>query len=305
MKRQGLILGLLSVGGQVLLLRELVSSLNGDELFIGTALCGWLLAVALGAYLGGKFGRNVRPGRLFVIGALLIPIMIVAVRLSPLTVTDLSGEIIPFITSVLISIAAMFPLGILSGALFPIIINRVVFPVTDAIVTVYLYEGIGAFVGGIATTLLAGGMISTFTMGAMIGIIVLASLFVTTHRARVTAVSIIVVIIMAATVVVAPGVDHTIDEWKYREFDILASFDTRYGHETILSREESVTLMTDNTVEAVYPDVESAENQLLAPLLYHPDAKRILYIGRPEFGVAQLAVRWGRCALPQSTRGKS
>ncbi len=289
MKRQGFILGLFSVGGQVLLLRELVSSLNGDELFIGTALCGWLVAVAIGAYAGGRLGRRVRPEWLFVIGAVLIPIMIVAVRLSPLTVTDLTGEIVPFITSIIISIAAMFPLGLLSGWLFPTITNRVIFPVTDAIVIVYLYEGIGAFVGGIATTIFAGGLVSTFTLGAIIGIIVLASVFVTSQTARIVAVSIVAVILSAGAAIIAPGVDHTIDEWKYRQYDILASFDTRYGHETILSREGSVTLMTDNTIEAVYPDVESAENQLLAPSLYHPGAKRILYIGRPEFGVAQLA----------------
>jgi spermidine synthase len=289
MKRQGFILGLFSVGGQVLLLRELVSSLNGDELFIGTALCGWLIAVAIGAYAGGRFGRKARPGWLFVVGAVLIPVMIVAARLSPLTVSDLTGEIVPFITSMIISFLAMFPLGLISGWSFPTITNRVVFPVTDAIVTVYLYEGIGAFVGGVATTIFAGGLVSTFTMGAIIGIIVLASVFVTSQTARIIAVSIVVVILSAGAVIVSPGVDHTLDDWKYRQYFILASLDTRYGHESILSREESVTLMTDNTIEAVYPDVESAENQLLAPLLYHPDARHILYIGRPEFGVAQLA----------------
>jgi spermidine synthase len=289
MKRQGFILGLFSVGGQVLLLRELVSSLNGDELFIGTALCGWLAAVAIGAYVGGRIGRRIRPEWLFVVGAVLIPIMIVAVRLSPLLVTDLTGEIVPFITSVVISILAMLPIGLISGCLFPTITNRMVFPVADAIVVVYLYEGIGAFVGGIGTTIFAGGIVSTFTLSAIIGIVVVASLFFRPRMATAVALSIIVVIFAAAAVIVAPGVDHTIDDWKYRSYDILLSFDTRYGHETLLSREESVTLMTDNKIEAVYPGVESAENQLLAPMLYYPSAKRILYIGRPEFGVAQLA----------------
>jgi hypothetical protein len=289
MKRQGFILGLFSVGGQVLLLRELVSSLNGDELFIGTALCGWLLAVALGAYLGGRIGRRVRPGWLFGIGAVLIPIMIVAVRLSPLAVTDLTGEIVPFITSVIISVLAMFPIGLISGWLFPKITNRVVFPVTSAIVTVYLYEGIGAFVGGIGTTVFAGGFVSTFTLGAVVGIIVFASIFVTSQTARIITASIIVAAFAAGAVIIGPGVDHTIDDWKYGAYIILASFDTRYGHETILSRDESVTLMTDNNIEAVHPDVEAAENQLLAPILYHPDAERVLYVGRPEFGADQLA----------------
>ncbi len=289
MKRQGFILGLFSIGGQVLLLRELVSSLNGDEMFIGTALCGWLLAVALGSYAGGRFGRKVRSEWLFVVGAVLIPVMIVAVRLSPLTVTNLTGEIVPFITSAIISVVAMLPLGFIAGWLFPTITNPVIFPVTDAIVTVYLYEGIGAFVGGIATTIFAGGLVSTFTLGTIIAIVVLASIFASAQTSRIVALSIIIVILSAGAVIITPEVDHAVDEMKYRQYDILASFDTRYSHQTILSREESVTLMTDNSIEGVFPDVESAENQLLVPLLYNPDATRVLYIGRPEFGVAQLA----------------
>jgi hypothetical protein len=44
MRRLAFLLGFYSACGQVLLLRELVSSFNGDELFIGTALFGWLAA---------------------------------------------------------------------------------------------------------------------------------------------------------------------------------------------------------------------------------------------------------------------
>ena len=58
MNRKAFLLGLLSIGGQTLLLKELVSSLNGDELFIGTALFGWLISIAIGAYLGGR--RTIR-----------------------------------------------------------------------------------------------------------------------------------------------------------------------------------------------------------------------------------------------------
>ncbi|MEW5924435.1 MAG: hypothetical protein AB1746_10640, partial [Candidatus Zixiibacteriota bacterium] len=72
-------------------------------------------------------------------------------------------------------------------------------------------------------------------------------------------------------------------------FNIEESFDTHYGHQTILSRNETITLMTDNTAEATYPNLAEAENDLLPPFLYKPNSKNILYIGRAEFGVMQLA----------------
>ena len=133
MKRQGFALGVLSIGGQVLLLRELVSSLNGDEIFLGTALFGWLVAVAAGAYLGGRIGHGINLSRLFALGAILTLVMIIAARLSPLAVTDFTGEIVPLSAAVAISFAAMCPVGFISGRLFPAITQRIIFPATEAI----------------------------------------------------------------------------------------------------------------------------------------------------------------------------
>ena len=72
MNRQGFLLGFFSTGAQVLLLRELVSSLNGSELFIGTALFGWLIAVAAGAYLGGRASAFLDGGLLLLLFAAMM-----------------------------------------------------------------------------------------------------------------------------------------------------------------------------------------------------------------------------------------
>ncbi|MEW5995376.1 MAG: hypothetical protein AB1744_13420, partial [Candidatus Zixiibacteriota bacterium] len=85
------------------------------------------------------------------------------------------------------------------------------------------------------------------------------------------------------------GVDRYLEETKYEAYRVEATFDTHYAHQTIVSRDSLVVLLTDNTVEASYPEPETAENLLLPPLLYKPDAKEVLLIGRGELGVAQLA----------------
>ena len=289
MKRQGFALGVLSIGGQVLLLRELVSSLNGDEIFLGTALFGWLVAVAAGAYLGGRIGHGINLSRLFALGAILTPVMIIAARLSPLAVTDFTGEIVPLSAAVAISFAAMCPVGFISGRLFPAITQRIIFPATEAIVTVYLFEGIGAFVGGVVIALVAGEVVSTLALGLCLTVVVMGITYVGGSLFRIVAGVTIVVLGLAAAVSVAPGLDKRLDEMKYPSFEVLTSSDTHYGHQTILRQENSLALMTDNEIEAIYPNPEGAENALLAPLVYYPEARRILYIGRPEFGVAQLA----------------
>jgi len=288
MRRQGFVLGLFSVCGQVLLLRELVSSLNGDELFIGTALFGWLLAVAVGALAAGRLPRRISPRVLFCAAALLMPLMIILVRLSPLLATKVVGEIITFTPAALLSILAMGPVGLLTGWLF----TSIAAPgdhAGDAIVVVYLWEGLGSFVGGLLITVLAGRFFSTLTLAVLMSVIVISLALMSFDRRRLIG-ALAVTLTAAVTVALsAPPLDRYLDAVKFRPYTVVESFDTHYGHQIILARDSSITLVTDNTIEAVWPDRETTENLILPPLLYQPEAKRILYIGRTEFGVAQMA----------------
>ncbi len=299
MNRQGLLLGFLATGSQVLLLRELVSSLNGSELFIGTALFGWLIAVAAGASLGGKAGASVTPVSLFIIAALFLPLLIVAARLSPLLVTGIMGEFIPFGTATIISIAATLPIGFLSGWLFPVILRS---HRADAgsMMRLYFLEGIGAAVAGIVITLLVGTVLSTLAMAVATTLAVLTGLCLASggwrsaRDAPAVALALTTVVLAA---ILAPAADKAIDSIKYKSYQVVSSFDTPYSHQTILTRDSVTVLVTDNTVEAVEPDLNVTENLLLPPFAYRPDATRVLVFGRSEYGIEQLAGRLANIEL--------
>lgn len=290
MNRKAFLLGFFATGSQVLLLRELVSSLNGSEIFIGTALFGWLIWVSLGAYIGGRTAMHIKPESLFILGVIFLPLSIVLTRLAPLAATGIVGEMIPFGAASLISILVVLPPGFVSGWLFPAITRQGEAPV-ESIVTVYLWEGLGAFAAGIFIAVLAGGMLPTLGMSFIIAAVVLAGAFLTrpsSQAIRVLA-AVVGLVALVFAFAVAPAPDMRIDAFKYRSYRLIKSFDTHYGHQAILSRDSTVVLLTDNTIEANYPDLEGAENLLIPPLIYHPDAKRVLVFGRPECGVAQLA----------------
>ena len=291
MNRKAFLLGFYSIGGQVLLLRELVSSLNGDELFIGTALFGWLLSVAVGSYVGGRVSSKVGPNILFVAGALLLPLLIITARLSPLMVSNVVGEIVPFTKAAVISSVMMLLPGIISGWLFALITQEGR-SAADSVVRVYLFEGIGAFIGGVLITILAGGIVSTLEMAFLLAAVVIAGAL-PFYRKRKALFTIFSVTIVSAVFLVIGGVvsrtDPYIDGIKYESYHVKQSFDTHYAHQAILFRDSTLILLTDNTIEATYPDLLTAENLLIPPLLYMPAAKDILFIGRGEFGVMQLA----------------
>lgn len=287
MNRKSFLLGFFSIGGQVLLLRELVASFNGDELFIGTALFGWLVAVAIGAGIGGIKKLKINALTLFIIGAILLPLSVILTRLSPLLIISVPGEVIPFSVAVLLSMAAMFPVGFLSGWIFPAITREGHRP-AKSIVQVYLFEGLGAFVGGAAIAALIGFIFSTLAMACALGCVVLFLYLMPFDNRKIIVILPILLLVLVGIKISIPFLDTRLDTVKYSSFKIEKSFDTHYGHQTILSRNEMTTLMTDNTAEATFPSLADAENELLPPFLYKPNSKNILYIGRAEFGVMQL-----------------
>ena len=287
MKKLAFLLGLLSVGGQVLLLRELISSLNGNELFIGTALFGWLISVAIGAYIGGIKKLSISNKLLFVIASILLPVMIFSIRFTPLLFSNIPGEIIPFTQAAVLSIIAMIPIGIISGWLFTGI-NREGYKPSESIITAYLYEGIGAFWGGLIIASLSGHFLSTPALSIFIAAVTLVILFFQLSKKGLIFIGTFTFCVLIILGFINDRIDSYTDTIKYKPFVVEKSFDTHYGHQTILSRDSALYLITDNITEAAHPAIEQAENVIIPPLLIKPDAKNILYIGRAEFGLMQL-----------------
>ncbi|HUV31401.1 MAG TPA: hypothetical protein VMY05_09970 [Acidobacteriota bacterium] len=291
MNRKAFLLGFYATGGQVLLLRELVSSLNGDELFIGTALFGWLVWVAIGAYLGGRAVSGPGSNALFSAAILVLPITVVLTRLSPMVTTGLIGQIIPFSTAAVVSGMMMLPTGFIAGWLFPSI-TREDRKAAQSIVRVYLFEGIGAFAAGLIIAVLVGRVVATLGMSVILVAIVGGGLALprrSQRRRGIIAGAGVIAAVLLITPYAASHADAYLEGVKNASYHVEHSFDTHYSHQAILSRDGSLVLLTDNTVEAVYPNLESAENMLIPPLAYNPGARRVLFVGRSEFGVAQLA----------------
>ncbi|MFH2054943.1 MAG: hypothetical protein ABIJ61_03205, partial [bacterium] len=287
MKRLAFLLGCFSVGGQVLLLRELLAAFGGDELLLGTAFCGWLSAVALGAWLGGRAGSKTRPLTLFIGGAIILPMTLLAVRLSPAILATIPGEAISFPLASLASILLMLPVAAICGALFPAISNLAI-ESREAILTVYLWEGIGAFAGGLLSALLLGGLLTTMATVLLLALItVLAALWFCRGMHKVI-LAVIALLAGAAAVLAAPKIDLTLAAIRFSGYEVQAVFDTRYSHQVILTREESYYLVTDNIIESSYPDLESAENLLLPGLLYYPEAREVLLLGGAELALMPL-----------------
>ena len=292
MNRDGFLLGLLATSGQILLLREVVTAFGGSELLIGTALFGWLVWVAFGAWMGGRGPARVQTAILFTLGGWLLPISLVGVRLVSTLITNVPGEIVPMHLAMLISILAVAPVALVSGWLFPAVARRSQ-RAADAITTVYLFEGLGAFAAGVMVAIIVGRIVGNIGMSLIVGIVVAAVTAFSSGQYRLL--SVLSGSAMAA-VLIGTGagtvIDRLCDQSRYPGYTVEQSFDTPYGHQTVLSRDSSLVLVTDNAVEATYPNLQVDENLLVPALAYNPMAHSVLYFGRAEFGLDELAARF-------------
>ncbi len=289
MRRDGFLLGVVATGGQVLMLRELISSLQGDELFIGTALCGWLLWGALGAYLGGRRGSLASTVLLFVVAALLVPAVVVIARLSPLVVTGTVGEPVAFSYAIAFSVLVTLPPAFVCGWLFSAIVSRNGNNATS-LLQVYYSEGFGAFVACVLIAVLTVNNVPTLCTAGGLSCVVIAALPL---RSRMTGSKKYFLVagllgLAVGALIVGPQMDLAFDSYKYRPYETVAAYDTPYSHQTLLSRGGVHVALTDNGVESVEGDIQTAENTLLPPLAYFPEARKVLVIGQMDLTLRSL-----------------
>ena len=115
-----LAIGLISILGQVVLLRELNVSFYGIELIYLLALGIWLFWTAAGAVIGR---RNRSPSinhiaALFIIFGIVIPLDIVFIRSSRLIFGGIPGAYLTFFQQLIVVVISILPAGLLSGFLF-------------------------------------------------------------------------------------------------------------------------------------------------------------------------------------------
>ena len=287
--RDGFLFGVIATGSQVLILREIISTLQGDEIFIGTVLFAWLFWGALGASLGGKT-RNDTINIYFLILSILLPLIVISTRLSPLVFSTTVGAAIPFSYGTIISFIIVLPSSIICGALFAVLVRHAQIN-SDSIIHIYFSEGIGAFIAGILISLLTGIRLPTLSCAFILSIGLIFLVWFRKCKLRnskllFAAIELIITIIL---IIFSPRVNLFIDNLRYKPYKIISSYDTPYSHQTILERGGSLVLMTDNMVESAENDLQTAENLLLPPLAYKPDSKEILVFGQLDFTLSSFS----------------
>ena len=283
--------GLLSILGQVVLLRELSVAFYGIELMYLLALAVWLLACAIGA-VAGRWPQRLPArgvGMLLATFGVVLPASTVFIRAARLLLAAVPGAYLDFPQQLLVIVVALAPVSALLGVLFQWA-ARLYIADGGTLAMAYGVESGGGLIGGLCATLLFTCGIQNFAVAIASGFVaVLAALvrpvWCGNRIARVLAAG--VVLGAVAFLSKAGALDRRMTTWSHPA--LVDTRDSPYGRVTA---EQAGGQLSAFDNDALWFDSESpaAESFAHLVLLQHPNPRRVLLLGGGVEGIAAYAL---------------
>ncbi|MBF0532163.1 MAG: hypothetical protein HQL23_03595 [Candidatus Omnitrophica bacterium] len=276
------LLGFTSLIAQVVITRELMVSLYGNEFFVGWILAAWLFWIGLGSWSARRIFPDSRreSGLVFcvIIASLLIPLEIALIRLSPMIMTASGGQIPDLIPALAVALIIPAPLCFVFGLQFSVACRSM------SVGRAYFSEVLGCVAGGMVFTY---GLVSwnEFQISSVL-LGINASLFLTraffkigknqyAHWAGAILLGMFGLFCYAA----GPHFNLKTENGRFRNETIVAVRNTVYGQITA-TRAEGLAHFYQNG-QPVGPDQNDVFKESLVhlPMLSHSEPKKVLLIG--------------------------
>jgi spermidine synthase len=287
------VLGVTSLIGQVMLIRELMIVFYGNEFFIGWILFSWFLWVGLGSLAAVKFcGRPPRTAQGLIwchIGVtVLLPAAIFLARYSRLLVGAVPGEIPDILPSLAYALFSLAPPCLLLGAQF-VIAARTWESLNDRPTLVrilgegYVYETLGFVIGGI----LFGYFFVTMNEFKVISVVAWLNVFAGSalcvrpfNRMFKTRIVLVAVSTLTAMVfLLASPINGQTARFRFPGQNLVDSRNSIYGNLAVTETEGQYNFFENGLFLATDRAEMANEYAVHFPMLYHPAPKTVLLIG--------------------------
>jgi len=288
------LLGFISIMAQLVLLREFIKTLHGNELIIGIFLAMWMMLTSAGAWAGSGYKARISGTSLLKMLLILsaFPLVVYMLLILLNRYIFLPGYEPGMIASIAYIVLLVGPFTITSGFLFSYISRSVKIKRPDA--TFYMLDSLGSLAGG-----LIFGLILVLILD---NIQVLAFLFLA------AALSIIlifgtpakwfqrIVLLLAGIVLFSAllftGTLRTLEGLRYKNETILDTRDTPYGNLTFTEKDGQVTGYLDRNPVLSSADLVRSEEAVHYPALQHPDPGSFLLLGSGLSGHAAEIIKY-------------
>ena len=286
-------IGLISILGQVVLLRELNVSFYGVELIYILAMGIWLFWTAVGAVVGRR-NHSPSPSRiaaLFIIFGIALPLDIVFIRSSRLIFGGIPGAYLTFFQQLIVVVISVLPAGLLSGLLFQWTAKAYV-TTGRTLAVAYAIESAGGLIGGLFSTLFIMWGLQNCSIAFVCAlasvitpIIVLRGLRTSPFRWTATALA----CLFLALLWKISYLDRQMSIWNHS--NLLESSDSPYGRITATRLYNQISVFEN---DALSFETEGTEAEYFCHLaaLQHHNPQEVLILGGGIEGLVREIVKY-------------
>ncbi|MBU3911454.1 MAG: fused MFS/spermidine synthase [Candidatus Omnitrophica bacterium] len=278
-------LGLTSMVGQIIIIRELIVVFYGNELSLGIILASWLFWVAFGSLVIGRFADRLKSKKnllanIQLITALTLPLNLILIRSIKSILNIPTGQIIDFIPMLGASFISLSFICSLLGFTF-VLISRLSAEKTQnpclEIGKIYLVEGLGASIGGIIYSFFLIRALSPFeNILILSGTNIAASIIVCRNI-----LTLLYIIVLALGFVFKwpLSLEKYTRQNQFRPFELVESADSIYGNVSVTKRGPDFSFYENGFLVFTSGDLLTSEESVQYAMLEHPRPQDILLIG--------------------------
>ncbi|MDP2913314.1 MAG: hypothetical protein Q8N91_04835, partial [Candidatus Omnitrophota bacterium] len=287
--------GLLTMLTQLVAFRELSVLFYGNELFLGTFLSSWLFWVGLGSMLARRLLKKDRPAAAyfshgFLAISLLFPATILLIRASKGAFPF--GEFIGPVGTVLYAFSVMSVLCFVIGGQFSLACAVASDKTKREAVLgrVYLYETLGAVIGGAVFTYILIGSAPTFIIALALSLgCILTGLGLFGRKISPGN----MLLIMAALVILFVNfrIEPAINRIEWKGYQFIKQKEARNATLSLVNMGSVKNVFMDGMLAASFPNPESYEPAAHWGLIASAGPNRILIIGDTSLGLIKEALK--------------
>ena len=276
--------GLVTLLGQVVLLRELLVFSFGSELVYLLAIGLLMLGSAAGAFAGrwAPAARTTRVRALFLLVAMLVPSLVVFARLLRVLLGATPGAFLPFPQQLLGMALVCLPFGLAGGLLFQSA-AKLAAERGSYLSMAYAVESGGGLVGGALSTVLLAAGVQNFTAALVCGLCSALAACVPWRRERprwLAAAALPLVTLLVSALAFSNWTDRALTRIDHPL--LIDTLDTPYGRATVTGSEGQVVVFENGALAWESQGTSAEEFVHLAALQVQKPQRVLILAGAVE-----------------------
>ncbi len=269
------LLGFFTMVVQVLLIREITTVFQGNEVMMAWTLATWMFLTGVGSWLGRSSRKEASTiNRIFLLTAFLPPLAVLLMNLGR-NQLFLPGTLVHPLWFIVMMLVLLAPLCILSGYAFVLLIkaddrdNR-------RFALVYAMETAGSLIGGVAVSFLLTRWFSVMESLLIASLAVVGTLWAL-HREKPLQVALIVLVTLLTLFFLFP-LDLHIKSFLFNNQKVVATHETPFGNVTVGSLGDEKTVYENGSALFTTGDAIVSEEYVHFALLQHRKPRKVLLI---------------------------